>query len=934
MILKTADAGIQAALDYSNTAGPQPNIILFKVGSAPTITLPDPVLPSNQSNGTAATDVYNDPSAPADTDFFKVLTYRKVGVNLYEYVLELKNDIGDFNITNVGLYTTDPQYDYASSKAEAEASAKLFAIGVFDVPYWKEKIGSGTTGNTIEFTVRISFGGAEVEILWETNETTSALLLEKSSVDMLPTTTTAESNIYLINGDYTTPMGRTDGGETFFATVRDNTYWSLSEYSTSITDKQDGSHIAISNSTPYSLESVDLPHLEYADGRYVVQFTSGAHEGILRAVTSIDNATKTINWDTSLAAPPESASTFQILISDFFDRTRGNVKELESVDDLPKPSETDVQLYNIVGNALGVGRDEAQNSTLAFHNDKHRQQWRLSNYTVRHLLGNASSDPYNSVTSLHSTDLGSNLLTAFGFSEGQFVIRFQTGNNAGLMRKIILQEPDKIQWTKPLPNVPQLGDAFHIFRSDNLSFRLGGSGGGGGGGGAGAGSYIVESFVAGAGGQTIFDMTDIRAELAIVYVGGVYQNPTTYTYDALAFPNRIVFNEKVPEGHNVHFLQVAMGVALNGFPVGGVQGDILVKNSNIDFDVSWNPLVIDVPMDSVKLRFNGGVNSIKLSRNRCGLIPVGDKIRRIPENGLTLDVTGAVSGRLHNVFVAPFVGDALILMYQEVVEGFGSFLTKGALGQLIDVSLAPDITYVGSFIKTFHNFPTAQTHLGINSDWSTRGDSWLCTHYLRSYYSDIGTLTHKNALRFFQSNSYGDMLFPLKPFPMHNEGIQLNQSLLANSTTPGVNPQGTWLFQILFPNEILDYEANVTVAGRNRSIRISAFISSLDLASRLNMVESIPYGLIDGTFMQGSSGAPSTLQVEIQAYNKGFMWNPYIAYFNIGVESGNYNVGTTIFTPAATIIPSDLYLKGSTELKVTGLSIKHRPNTAFSWSQT
>ncbi len=565
MILKTTDIGIEASIDYSNGDGPAPDIQYFRVGSDINVAFPPPVLPSNQSNGTSATGVYGSIPNPVDPGLLKITTYRKVSPDTMEYTLRMDNSIGDFNFGNIGIYTVNPS---AGDVDDIKDSAKLFAIGTFNAPVWKEKTATGTAGNIIEFIVRVSFGGATVVIDFTINPVTSAILLELNSVDSLNSPTLAESNVYLVRGNLVdNPLGLTDNGNSFLAIKKDNFYWSFDEYS-KVVDSG-----VVDTSTITSFTSTSLPFLDYAPGRFLVQFLDGPHQGVVRAINSI--TANTISWFTSTGAPVDVGTSYEIICSNFYALGSSKITPIDSVDLLPRPEATDVTIYNVNGTLLSpFGRDDKGNGFLVFLNSSDKQQWAFSNYKLP-ILNNISIDssPSNpNPTNLESTAIGTQL---GNFSTGRYIARFGTGANRGLVRVVSAQAANQFSWVTPLPNPISAGDRVTVFQSDAYSFGSGSSGGQ-------PGEFQVETIVST--GTTVFNLTLVNANYAIPFVGDSFQDPSEFTVNS---PTQITFGFTIPDGTRVHFLEVAKGVATNGVPIGGAINSELIKTGINDYEVQW-----------------------------------------------------------------------------------------------------------------------------------------------------------------------------------------------------------------------------------------------------------------------------------------------------------------------------------------------------------
>lgn len=102
--------------------------------------------------------------------------------------------------------------------------------------------------------------------------------------------------------------------------------------------------------------------------------------------------------------------------------------------------------------------------------------------------------------------------------------------------------------------------------------------------GSGAGSNNLVTVVS-TPGQTVFSTAgspSVDTGYMIVFIGAAFQPPTTYSIDTV---HQITFNDPVPGGLNVHFLErkLASTTVING----GVTGQVLTKISNTDGDYNW-----------------------------------------------------------------------------------------------------------------------------------------------------------------------------------------------------------------------------------------------------------------------------------------------------------------------------------------------------------
>lgn len=738
MQLKTTDIGIQAVIDYHDVGGIRPNIIWAKIGVQPTVTLPPPVLSGNQSNGTSATDIYG--QAPA-SDFIQLLSLKKIDNDTLQYTLRLDNTLGDYDITNIGLYTADPA---AIGDTASQASAKLFAIGVLDSAIYKEKLSTTTEGNVFDLKIRVSFGGASVVLQWEINPVVSAELLELSSVDYLDTPTGADSNIYLINGklnDGSNPDGLTDNSEAFIAFKKDTFLWSFSGY---------GKEVFTSSVTAATATSVScsvLPEkLNFYAGRFLIQFTDGVHKGVVRAVSSFDKNTNTIIWKTSTAAPVAVGTNFVLICSNFYARSASKISTIDSVDFLPKATDTDSDMYNVIQNPLSLARgtDDANNGFLAFQNASDKSKWAFSNYKVRAIPLVLYAEAGSSQTQASSTFIADDLSS---FSNGRYIVRFLSGANAGLVRVLTGQAHNLITWITPLPLPFNTGDSFEILVSDAFLLQSGGSGGGGGGG-LGSGVFREETITAGVGGQTTFNLTQVSARYAIPFVGSVFQQSSNYTRMTAT---QIIFNFTIPEGVPVTFIECGQATAANGLPLGGSAGQILEKIDSNDWNAQWvdKPVVIGTKPNKVQLVLGATVTDVKLVPYTGNTIYIGGVLRQIPNSGVTLNIAD-VNNTIYAIF-AEWDGTNVIL--SKVGYSSLSTLIYDATRDVILETTNLNKTFVGLVYATLAS--DTLTNLGYTND------GFVSRLTIRSYYNDYGQHFYGNGATYSYAVGASNNQYPL-----------------------------------------------------------------------------------------------------------------------------------------------------------------------------
>lgn len=582
MIFYTADVGIQEAVD----AGLQINLATFRVGTDFGYALPAPVLPSNIPNGTSATNISTALPGFGPAGDVPIIGYRKVGPDTVEYTLRLDENIGTFDFGNIGIFTD---------------TGTLFAIAVLDSPVHKEAFGPGTAGNVIEFVVRLVLGGATITIEYVVNPIVNANLLEVSSVDMLPTPTLADSNAYLIKGDLTNPVGLTDNSESFLAYRKDTSYWSFNGYSKVIYSG------TVVTSTVTSVNDASIPVLPVIPGRFLIQFTSGAHTGIVRSVTA--NAAGSINWFTSTGTGVAGGTTFDVICSTYFAYQVEPYTEVNDLSSLPEAANTVNRIYRLTKNeglvTSGVNSYLVHSGTISYAPEAyHSNEWVPSSHSLvwdanQLKTQSASGGGFTSdtthviiavpeVTPLTSTLIPSPynaLVISFyeGMDDNQGYIRNVTGvaSNVALGTEYI-----ELTLSQPLPMTPTVGARFKLWSPSGI-------GGVGGGGSSGTGQNDFHEGTAidsGDGFQYVISTGTVDAAMSIMFASPGYVPESAYTVTGT---NQITLG--VGNGLPVGTLYQFVERTIYGIP-GGNSGDILTKSSNSDYDYSFQPPAAAVPV--------------------------------------------------------------------------------------------------------------------------------------------------------------------------------------------------------------------------------------------------------------------------------------------------------------------------------------------------
>lgn len=161
---------------------------------------------------------------------------------------------------------------------------------------------------------------------------------------------------------------------------------------------------------------------------------------------------------------------------------------------------------------------------------------------------------------------------------------------------------------------------------------------------AASGTQTVQTLTAGAGGQSVFNGVTITQAAAIVYVQGLYQNPSTYTLDSAN--SRLTFNTPVPAGYQINvILLTGLPSATSTIP-GGFTNQVLAKNSNTANDFSWKDPTFTFPggtAGQVLTKNSTTVNDFSWGdtqkvHGQCQLTVNGNNLVLKPYNGNQLSI--------------------------------------------------------------------------------------------------------------------------------------------------------------------------------------------------------------------------------------------------------------------------------------------------------
>lgn len=235
------------------------------------------------------------------------------------------------------------------------------------------------------------------------------------------------------------------------------------------------------------------------------------------------------------------------------------------------------------------------------------------------------------------------------------------------------------------------------------------------GGTGGPGEYRVETQVSA--GQTVFTLTTISAEFALVFIGGVF-TPTGFTVDALL--SEVTFSTPIPSGVEVNFLEVSKGNAVNGVPTTGATGQHLVKDTSLPEGCKWETYIPPIPVFSnmwhgfgIQLDRQG--NLVPNTLDGKGYLDLGLGLTEV--SATLADLTGLIAGMVY------------LLVYRALP-------TPAVVPVLDSVKVVN-----GRLVTNLMEYPVLGLVYRVPNEW---GAFWAPRNTLlvRSLYNDVGTLNN------------------------------------------------------------------------------------------------------------------------------------------------------------------------------------------------
>lgn len=245
MQFQITGAGFAAAFAAQNN-GPSIKITEFKIGGGFNYT------PQSDDVALHGNILYvGTPSA-----------YRVIDQNTAEYSLRMDETIGSWQFGEVGLYLQD---------------GTLFALAALEHKQWKIAY-PGTDFNRFNIKVRLVLNGVIPKLELVVQQITAGIIWELPSVDDLPLTDDAQTNVYLCHS-------QDDCGNEPLCT-KSTERWTIS---THMRRRVVGVVTAVSVGHN-EITSPSLVFNSSVTGRYLVQFTSGLAKTSVRRVANISNS--------------------------------------------------------------------------------------------------------------------------------------------------------------------------------------------------------------------------------------------------------------------------------------------------------------------------------------------------------------------------------------------------------------------------------------------------------------------------------------------------------------------------------------------------------------------------------------------------------------------------------------------------------------------
>lgn len=272
-------AGITAIIN-AGIGGPKIDIVNFKLSDAVayTPTGAETTLPGTPVGGT-----------------YLVANYALVGTDIAQWKLVLDETVGNFSFGTIGLYVNNGGGDI------------LFALG--SLPTLINKLNtSSSTPNKFVLNAECTYANLAPLVTFSLNPLNAANVMNIAGVHQLLSPSASDSNYYLCSD-------KDDGDSNILVYKNGTDQWAINDFSATI----GVSPIASADSgTALQLTSTAIGTAlsSYAAGRYLVQFTSGAHIGQVRSITA--TGLNTISWSQSLASAVTVGTTFKIYTSNFY----------------------------------------------------------------------------------------------------------------------------------------------------------------------------------------------------------------------------------------------------------------------------------------------------------------------------------------------------------------------------------------------------------------------------------------------------------------------------------------------------------------------------------------------------------------------------------------------------------------------------------------
>lgn len=572
-------------INNHGTGGPYVNLTRFKV------------LELSPANYASYTPSVTDTESYLTTTLGGVIHYTGQITNYYpvsdteiRYTCPMGVSIGTFDYNVLLIEQEDPNNP---------GSFSLF--GIYKMPATTTK--TATSGPIIGDSQNLNVRFVEATMVAAVNinvlNITDAKFVQLGDVDLLPIPSLAATNTY-----HCTEEGDLLSGGSVLAIVDGTTASTWNFVNAKVLGQFEvasatATSLVYTNSV-YAENFAQDPVASNATSKFFIQFMTGAHQGVVRRLESVNQSLMELTWFTSTASAPLAGEVVRIYCTDtHYQKNYGVENELTSVNDvaiLDKNAIDDARMYRVTRQRPGLG---VGSHTFGLYNTfavTGQNEWIPSEHGLIYDVDNLPtvSDPTGNPSAWVNDS--THIVVAVPFNTPAYsdsiparvsdiVLTIFSDTCAGYITEVANVEviDDGVtEWIRftldtPLPATPTLGTPFKVYYPNVL-------GGSGGGGGTPRGLFRVETYTAGPGGETNWTTANVNVNYCLVFWGSTFQDPSTYTVNT---PTSITTSFVVPENEKIHFVEITAAP----IPGAGIDVGVVVPFPvNGPFPAGWLPL--------------------------------------------------------------------------------------------------------------------------------------------------------------------------------------------------------------------------------------------------------------------------------------------------------------------------------------------------------